>query len=164
MVTTTVAGMAESTSVPDSGLSSGAKAGIGVGVSLGVIGLLTLLAGIWMMARARRREKDLGTAAMAQRPDEHDPRYPAGYGGWAVETSATPVTKMATTTGTDGGHYNGTSPQSGYSQGPYGMGAVTSPSQFGGSTIGGTPVELAEDRPTELPVNTNYKGYSEGAT
>ncbi|KAB5572791.1 hypothetical protein GE09DRAFT_684292 [Coniochaeta sp. 2T2.1] len=134
----------------DNGLSSGAKAGIGVGVSLGVIGLLTLLAGIWMMMRARRRDNDYGAAAVAQ---EHDPRYPAGYGGWAVETAATPVTKLASTTvvaSVDGGNYSGISPDSGYTHRPYNS---TSPSNLGGSTIGGTPIELPEDRPTELPTN-----------
>lgn len=47
----------------DGGLSSGAKIGIGVGVSMSVVGLLTLLAGIWMIMRARRRDRDGGLNA-----------------------------------------------------------------------------------------------------
>jgi hypothetical protein len=108
---------ADSNSASNAGLSSGAKAGIGVGVSLGVIGLLTLLAGIWMMRRARRRENDFGSAAMTQ---EHDPSI----------------------------YYSGTTPQSAYGQGSY----ATKP----------TPMELSEDRPTELPATSTP--YSEAST
>jgi hypothetical protein len=73
--TTTLVGLpAGSNSSSNSGLSSGAKAGIGVGVSLGFIGLVTLLAGIWMMRRARKRETDYGVAAMAQHVHDDGPR------------------------------------------------------------------------------------------
>ncbi|OIW23617.1 hypothetical protein CONLIGDRAFT_637587 [Coniochaeta ligniaria NRRL 30616] len=108
----------------DTGLSNGAKAGIGVGVSLGVIGLLTLLAGIWMMRRARRRGNGDGSGAMAQHAHEYDPRYPAGYGGLPVETTAHPISEM-----------------------------TTSRSHLGASTVRDAPVELSEDRLAELPIN-----------
>jgi len=117
-----------------------------------------------MMRRARRRERDNGSAALVQHVRERDPSYPAGYGGGTVETRMMPIPKTATTavvTGIDEGNYNGTSAQSGYTHRPYGStGGVTSPSHFGGSTVAGTsPVELAEDRPAELPAG--YTPYSD---
>lgn len=160
--TVTVDGLPASTaSSTDNGLSSGAKAGIGVGVALGVIGLLTLLAGLWMMRRARKRESDYGAAPLAQHAQAHDPRYPAGYGGWPVETTASPMTKMATTTAitnVDGGNINGTTPNPGFTHRTYDSSGTIS-SHLGGSTVRGTPVELPNDMPTELPVN--YTSYAE---
>jgi hypothetical protein len=145
--TTTVTSSASAE--PNAGLSSGAKAGIGIGVALGVVGLLTLLAGLWMMRRFRRRESDYGSAAMVQ---EQAPGYTASPEGWALGTAATPGSKTGTTTGvmsTDGTGYNNAIPHSAYTQDSY----RTSPSHFGGSTLGGMPVELSEERPTELPAS-----------
>jgi hypothetical protein len=127
----------------DTGLSSGAKAGIGVGVALGVIGLLTFLAGIWMMRRARRRDNEYAPTAMAQ---EHHQGSPVGY-------VSTLPTKMATTAGVtsmDGASYNAVTPQSAFQ--------ASNPSYFGGSTAQRTPVELSEERPSELPAE--YATYS----
>lgn len=166
--TTTVGRAADSTDAADPGLTTGARAGIGVGVAMGVIGLLSLLAGIWMMMRARKRERALGLDAIGQHVGDHDPRYPAGYGGWAVETGATPAMSksgMATTTGAhplQGGDYGG-SPQSGYNHYPS---MSDGPSPMGGSTLGGgnAPVELSEERPSELPASSTPKPhYQDGS-
>lgn len=128
-----------STGAADPGLTSGDKAGIGVGVAMGVIGLLSLLAGIWMMMRARRRER----ALVGRESPEYYANHTPGDEGSPMQTSPIPGTnkpQAVTTTGT-------LSPQSGYRHARSGH-TVGGP--LGGSA---SPVELSEERPTELPAN-----------
>lgn len=49
---------------PSSSLSSGAKTGIGVGAALGTIGLIALMAAIWLFRRGKRKSASQGTVAM----------------------------------------------------------------------------------------------------
>jgi hypothetical protein len=144
--TTTVDGGAALVGDADPGLTSGAKAGIGVGVAMGVIGLLSLLAGVWMMMRARRRERALG----GQYGPEHHGNYPPGYGGWAVETTASPAMSKSQGVTTTGAFF----PQSGYSH--------VNPGSMGESALGGSalPVELSEERRTELPASSTPRVQS----
>lgn len=145
--TTTVGRGEASTGNADPGLTGGAKAGIGVGVAMGVVGLLSLLAGIWMMMRARKRERALG----GQHSHEYYANYPPADGGWAMETTAAPAMTKRHLVTTTGGL---SQPQSGDSHGRSG--------NMGGSTLGGSasPVELSEERPTELPANSTPRVQS----
>ncbi|KAI9662259.1 MAG: hypothetical protein M1821_008426 [Bathelium mastoideum] len=60
----------------DSGLSSGAKAGIGVGVAFGVLGILALLATVFLLRRRRRGGNEGAAALAAQEKDQQtDTRY-----------------------------------------------------------------------------------------
>lgn len=152
--TTVIGGVANPTSTVDPGLSTGAKAGIAVGVAMGAIGLFSLLAGLWMMRRVRKRDQ-----AHVPQVMEHDPRYPAGYGGWAVETgTTTPAMAKSTMASTTEPHSlgrdYGASPQFGYSY-HASMSEGPSPGATGGSTLGGgsAPFEIGEERPSELPAS-----------
>ncbi|KAI0018897.1 aspartic peptidase domain-containing protein [Xylariomycetidae sp. FL0641] len=71
-------------STPGDGLSEGAKIGIGVGVSLGVVALAALGFLVWRILRKRRAA---GTAGMARVPEMH---APAGPGPNRVEMSNEP--------------------------------------------------------------------------
>ncbi|KAF2432640.1 hypothetical protein EJ08DRAFT_125819 [Tothia fuscella] len=74
------------TGKPSSGLSTGAKAGIGVGVALGVVGLLCLLAAVFLVKRKSKRQKgpppEIGTPHGVNDGVIHEMRTkekPSGY-------------------------------------------------------------------------------------
>ena len=60
---------------PDNGLSSGAKAGIGVGVALGVLGILALLATFFLLRRRRRGKEGTAAVAAQEKDQQTDTRY-----------------------------------------------------------------------------------------
>ncbi|KAL9088718.1 MAG: hypothetical protein Q9165_006027 [Trypethelium subeluteriae] len=60
---------------PNSGLSSGAKAGIGVGVALGVLGILALFATIFLLRRRRREKEGTAVVAAQEKDQQVDTRY-----------------------------------------------------------------------------------------
>jgi hypothetical protein len=62
-----------------SSLSSGAKVGIGVGVSLGTIGIITAIIGITMLMRSKQRGHDLPVPQEAQDTEASDPLPPMTY-------------------------------------------------------------------------------------
>ncbi|KAI9719230.1 MAG: hypothetical protein M1812_003560 [Candelaria pacifica] len=150
--TTGTASVAKSTSASTNdsgggGLSSGAKAGIGVGVSLGVILIAGLLA--WFILGQRRRGHE-ATASDSRPPMSS---VSSGYGHGNAPTQASPPNSS-------GADYFSTSPQHGqysHSQaaGAAGMGAYTpggyTPSGRGAVPVSpqgpndiATPVEIAE--------------------